>query len=156
MAIVKAEFDTLIWQAGGGITPLWNRVPNIIESDMAIETGPEQPIFNREEDIFWRGMEQAVARNCVQCGEVILAETCPTLTPKFIGVVPSDESTADLNFARNFNVRHVKLRTGRFLRPNEALFFVENWTSDFAAVGLTHTIGWTTSLYGTCNTRVAR
>lgn len=157
MAIVKAEFDTTAWMAGGGIVPLWARVPNIIESDSTVILGAgQQPIFNREEDIFWRGMEQAISRNCLQCGLVVNTEGCPPLTPQFIGVVESLDSTGLMNMARSQNIRHVKLRTGRFLRPNEALFLVENWTSDFATAGLTHQITWTTNLYGTCTTRVAR
>lgn len=157
-AIVRADFDTLTYQLGGTVVPDWPRIPNIIASDYytGVPGGLQQPVFDREEDIFFRGFEEVPIRNCSQCPALVQSESCEALAPPPIMVVPSLSSSQMQNFTRAYNLRHIKLRTGRFLKPNQALFWVDNFICSLANTNFVTTVGFNQTVYGNLTTRVAR
>lgn len=159
-ALIRADFDTLTYSLNGTVVPDWPRLPNIIQSDLYVATaasgGPESPVFDREEDIFFRGFEEMPIRNCDQCPALVQSESCEALAPPPIMVVPALSSSQMQNFSRAYNVRHIKLRTGRFLKPNQALFWVDNFVCSLANTSFTTTVGFNQTVYGSLTTRVAR
>jgi len=154
MAIVKTEYDVLTAQGTGVITPTWPRVPNIIVSGtelvMAVQN---RPLHDPDVEIFWRGLETAIGGNCQEC-PAQLGEDCPALSLAGVLSRPTLGSIASQAEARLYNTRHVKLRTGRFLKENEAIFLVHNYVAEFLPENAV--IAWTTSLYGNALVRVAK
>jgi len=167
MGICRAEYDVLTYEQTGVVTPVWARPPNIILSGQEIASAlPDRPLHDPDVEIFWRGYDEAIADFCLDCppccnpgcpaaftGEA--CSLCGTLGgPQFFaGIVRVIASGDTKAMARNYALRHVKLRTGRFLKENQALFWVENFVTNLPE-GCQ--VLWATTLFGTAAVRVAR
>lgn len=168
MAFVKAEFDQQIYQTTGQVVPKWSSVPNIVKSarDIAINSGNEH-VFDPGVDIIWRGYQEAMARPCTLCFPCPSDIGCPDLSTEdcqttFLGT-PGIAVTGTVNLplnatsysavANNYNMRHVKLRTSRFLKEDECIVLVSNWVTTIPADSQ---LVWSNNLYGSIAVRVAR
>lgn len=167
LALVKTEYDSDIYQTTGQVVPRWNAVPNIVASprDQAINSGNELA-FDPAEDILWRGLEEAIAFPCTTCYPCPDQAGCPTTDEEgcavnFLGVngigIRGTVNSPDLrtfpSMANLYKMRHVKLRTRRFLKENECIVLVENWV---APIPENTGFLWETYMYGVAAVRIAR
>lgn len=168
MAIVKAEFDQEIYENSGLVVPRWQQVPNIVRAPRDIVLGGfGEPAFDPPVDILWRGLEEAIARPCLDCPPCPQEVGCSPPDPEscntnFLGVqgimvtgkvnLPTSH-TAFQAMSRNYAMRHVKLRTGRFLKEEECLVLVSNWVT---TIPQNSQLVWSNSIYGTMAVRIAR
>lgn len=160
-ALIKAEYDVVQYEQTGIVQPTWPRIPNIILSGEEIAaTLQNRPMADPVHDIFWRGMREAFSFNCQADCYPVEAEGCISTASgtvqTVLGLVNDIKANhADLNYANHYPMRHVRVRTGRFLKENEAIFWVRNWTMAGIPSDLCQ-VGWVESIYGTALARLAR
>lgn len=170
MAFVKAKFDMPIYETTGEVVPTWNQVPNIILSPRDVATtSVKDPLFDPPVEIFWRGYQEALAHNCFVCPPCGCTPSACTGFPTgencsncgsmagpqwFIGTVNMPSGmVANQSLANNYNMRHVKLRSRRFLKEDECLVLVSNWVTNIPA---NSEVIWDRTLFGTAAVRIAR
>lgn len=168
LALIKVEYDSIIYQTTGQVVPRWNAVPNIVASprDQALNSGLELA-FDPADDIVWRGLEEAISFPCNTCPPCPCTPGCTGFPfgescsncgsmagPQwFTGTVNSPDLRTYPSMANAYKMRHVKLRTRRFLKENECLVLVENWV---APLPPDSAFLWETYMYGVAAVRIAR
>lgn len=169
MAIVKATFDQVQYEYDGQVVPKWNAVPNIVSSPRAQSTLTlDEKVFDPPVDIMWRGLEEAISFPCLICppcgctpgctGFPIPGEACSNCGsvagPQwFTGTVNSPDLRALPSMANSYKMRHVKLRTRRFLKEDECLVLVHNWVTPQPPESQ---LVWESYMYGALAARIAR
>lgn len=169
MAIVKTKFDQVQYEYDGQVVPKWNAVPNIIASPRAASTlSLAEKAFDPTDDILWRGLEEAIAFPCNTCppcgctpgctGFPFSGENCSNCGsvagPQWmVGTVNSPDLRVYPSMTNAFKMRHVKLRTKRFLKEDDCLVLVHNWVTTQPADSV---VNWETYMYGALAVRTAR